>query len=160
MSLVRSICGFASSEPQANQAKGAPELAKFHTMLCESARGLARHAELAPHDLGADELLSVASEDEELARRVLSVLVAGGGPAPLLTNEKPGNEQDPNHWRRLCRDLDIHLQLRNGIEQVRRRAAQASPGLAAMLTVASRQEEDHIQRLRDLIARADSLGLD
>lgn len=160
MSWVRRIRRLASPEPSVDEAQGVAELAQLHTMLSESARGLVRHAGLAPHDVGTHELLSVASEDEEIARRVLSVLVTSGGPAPLLTEEVPGTGRDLNHWKRLCRDLDAHWRLRNGIEQVRRRAAQASPGLTATLEVVSRQEEDHIRRLRDLIARADSLGLD
>jgi hypothetical protein len=154
------MSGLGSPESYTDEPQAVAELAKLQTMLSESARRLMKDAELAPHEVGARELLSVASEDEKLSRRVLSVLVASGGPAPLLTEVVPDAGLELNHWKRLCRGLEAHSQLRNGIEQVRRRAAQASPELTALLQVVGRQEADHIRRLRDLIARADSLGLD
>jgi len=138
----------------------AAELARLHTLLAGTARGLARDAQLAPHDAGAQELRSLAREDQELAGRVLSALVHLGGPVPLVADRPETSREELSYWQRLCERLEDHLQLRDAVEQARTCGANAPPDVFARLREASRQEEAHILRLRDLIARADPHGLD
>lgn len=160
MSLIQRIRDLASPEPWTNQAGVAADLAVLHALLSGGARDLARHADMAPHEAGARALRAMAGEEEDLARRVLSVLAGSGGPVPLLIEEPPSEGRNLNYWKRLCEDLDAHLRIRNGVELVRRHGAEALPDLTATMEAVARQAERHLRCLRDLIASADSHGLD
>lgn len=160
MSLARAVRQVLLRDSRSRNASLAAVIGELSLALSASARSLTRHAALAPHERAARELQSLAEEDERAASLAASRLAAGQGPVPLLVQERAAPDAGLNHWKRLCEDLATHLDVLSKIELARRQAPKAPSDLGSMVDRVARQEETHVRRLRDLIARADPHALE
>jgi len=148
------VGGSAGAARDATQA-----LAECYTGCVQRARQLSRHAERAPQDYGATGLHELATAEERQASRVRDALQAAGAVVPgAAAVDIPSHAL--NHWARLVQDLEAHRLSARRLRELAVHFAETLPSTAALFDELCREENDHCERLRTLIARADPQALD
>jgi hypothetical protein len=140
-------------------AQARSELVACHTRLIKRWRALEQCASLAPTDSVEGELTSLAAEERSMAERLATALAEAGVPAPRA-HEEPPSLAGNNHWARLTRSLDDHRAARRNFLELSIRLSDIDRQLANVLRDLCAEEVAHLERLRDMIARADPQALD
>jgi hypothetical protein len=125
----------------------------------QRARQLGRHAEMAPQAYATDGLQDLATAEEKQTERLRDALRAANAPVPTVPTESlpPGAL---NHWARLIQDLEAHRASARQLRELTVHFAESLPSTAELFDQLCREEMDHCERLRTLIARADPQALD
>lgn len=133
-------------------------LAASYNAAAGRARQLHRHADIAPQSYSANGLRELAALEEEQVLRLKGALQAAGAQVPSIrpTDDVPA----PNHWARLVHDLEAHQLSTNQFRQFAMKFAEQLPQTAELFSVLCHEEQQHCERLRALIARADPQALD
>jgi len=140
-----------------SDATVARELAALQLLLLRNAERMTVHAGQAPSPPARSGLSALAAEDADSAVRLHRLLTELGGPIPLVHAKKPEQSPAASHWARLCQDLDGHLAALARLNAARIRVD--SPDLQTRIEHLATREQNHVKRLRDLIARADPHAL-
>jgi hypothetical protein len=160
MSMIEKLSRvFLGADEADTKEEAVPRLRRFYVGAAQRARQLAHHAELAPHEAGRTALQHLAGREQALAdglRR--KILELGGFPGEAPPPPEPLGTL--NYWSRLLHDLEGHREaVRQLLEEVAERTDDR-PDLAEYLRGLARDEADHAEVLRDLIARSDPQALD
>ena len=125
----------------------------------QRARQLSRHAEMAPQDYAAEGLRALAAAEEKQAERLREALRAAAAAVPTAPAEPlPGHAL--SHWARLVQDLEAHRASTRRLRELATHFAERLPNTAQLFDELCREEADHCERFRTLIARADPQALD
>ncbi len=120
---------------------------------------LSRHAEMAPQAYSMEGLRRLAAAEASQAERLRAALQAAGVAIP-----PPPPDTLPsgalNHWARLVQDLEAHRLAFRRLRELAVRLAASFPSTAELLDQLCREEHEHCEALRALIARADPQALD
>jgi hypothetical protein len=125
----------------------------------QRARQLGQHAEMAPQAYATEGLQNLVAAEEKQTERLRDALRAANAPVPTVPTESlpPGAQ---NHWARLVQDLEAHRTSARRLRELAVHFAESLPSTAELLDQLCREEMDHCERLRTLIARADPQALD
>jgi hypothetical protein len=134
-------------------------LSRCYVECAQRARGLALHADLAPHAYSAEALRELAAAEDTQAGRLRDALRAAGAEAPDLP-DMPPLPGALKRWGRLVQDLETHRSSARRLRELAVHFADSLPATAALFDELCREESVHCERLRTLIARADPQALD
>jgi hypothetical protein len=125
----------------------------------QRARQLSRHTDMAPQEYAAEGLRELTAAEEKQAERLRDALRAADAALPTPPTE-PLPAGALNHWARLVQDLEAHRTSARRLRELAVHFAESLPSTAHLFDELCREEADHCERLRTLIARADPQALD
>lgn len=159
MNILERLLDAAYPARVGSRPDGFAELRLIYTDLLRQSRRLAHSAGLATDPGLERSLRALADEDGQQAARLRDKLIeAGALPPPPLTERvlSAGASQ----WARLVDVLELHRETRNRLVEATAHWMRERPALGEFLEKMTVREEQHILRLRDLIAHADPQAID
>jgi hypothetical protein len=135
-----------------------PETTTLLPVMVAAVDRLSRVAELAPTPVLQSDVLPVVAKAQAVAQRVRDVL-RDFGPVPASARRLRAEPDGQNHWARLLQALEQHREVRQRLREVSIAIEDTNPPLSQALAEIGREQDAVVERLRDLIARADPQAL-
>jgi hypothetical protein len=134
-----------------------PELLESYREEVRLARQMREHAELAPHQAGAQGLRMVAEEQDRLVQLLGDKIIALGGETNAPAGPSKGGK---NHWARVVQDLADNVALGRHYNERAIYYDPAFPEVAELFRTLEQGKNRISALLRDLAVRADPHALD
>jgi hypothetical protein len=134
-----------------------PELLAFYREEARLARQIREHADLAPHQAGAQGLRAAAEEQDRAIQLLHDQIVALGGEVNGNIGPTKGGK---NHWARVVHDLEDNQALRQRYNEQASYWDPDFPDVVALYHTLEHEKARLNALLRDIALRADPHALD
>ena len=159
MSFLERVGRLVAGSGSTATSDAATLLTQCYVECVQRARQLHRHAEMAPQAYSGDGLRGLAAAEEAQAHRLREALQAAGVNAPAVSTVPP-LPGALSHWARIVQDLQAHRLSTRRLRELAIQFADTLPTVANLFDDLCLEENNHCERLRTLIARADPQALD
>jgi hypothetical protein len=119
---------------------------------------LKRVVELAPTPTAQQDVMPLVAQAEAVMQRVRD-MARDFGPVSTFAARLNSEPDGHNHWARLLQALEQHREVRQRLREISIAIEDTNPPLSRALSDIGRDEDRVVERLRDLIARADPQAL-